>query len=389
MNLHYEFWVDYYNKLLIKKDDAKRLSEQLVGHKWERGNQPIPQQEQSLCFCVGYPGLLVGLGYTHEVKDQKGQISNGFSLDFVTGLPYIPGSEVKGILRSAFLQNRDYALEVLNGVSGGTQLTLDQLAELEQICFGTRHPNDHSGALKDGTSCGKDVFLDAWPIETDKNGRLLGLDNITPHRVKEKEDPENDGLTEPTPITLLKVMPDVVFQFRFVLKDTVLSDGTVVSAKQKLDFYQALLSDLGAGAKTNVGFGVLNAVADVRDAGYLVKQTGSQQVVESKAENSRPQNKVPKQGAASVVVSTVTGKEDIKVGMFLKGTVTGHNKNALAFVELLPNVSGAVHISEVAFHRVENIVEELPVGKTVTVKVIESKIPGKIALSVKQALPAK
>ena len=46
------------------------------------------------------------------------------------------------------------------------------------------------------------------------------------------------------------------------------------------------------------------------------------------------------------------------VGMFLKGTITGYNeKSTLAFVKLLPKVSGAGHISEVAFHEVKNILQ--------------------------------
>ncbi|NLD50275.1 MAG: type III-B CRISPR module RAMP protein Cmr6, partial [Clostridiaceae bacterium] len=97
----------------------------------------------------------------------------------------------------------------------------------------------------------RDVFYDAVIVKAGKENRLLGLENITPHKTSETE---YNGLTEPNPLTLLKVIPNVVFLFRFRLTDKVLNTDT------KLNLFNQILIDMGVGAKTNTGFGVLEEV---------------------------------------------------------------------------------------------------------------------------------
>jgi len=48
-----------------------------------------------------YPGLLIGSGYPHE-SSVIGELKLGFHFDYTTGLPVIPGSSIKGVLRDAF-----------------------------------------------------------------------------------------------------------------------------------------------------------------------------------------------------------------------------------------------------------------------------------------------
>ena len=48
-----------------------------------------------------YPGLLIGSGYNHEIGKMKDELKLGFFFDHTTGLPCIPGSSVKGVLRDA------------------------------------------------------------------------------------------------------------------------------------------------------------------------------------------------------------------------------------------------------------------------------------------------
>ena len=69
-----------------------------------------------------------------------------------------------------------------------------------------------------------------------------------------------------------------------------------------------------------------------------------------------------------------------------EGTVTGLT-NFGAFVKLDNGTTGMVHISEVSSTYIKDIHEKLSEGDTVTVKVIEINEKGKIALSIKQALP--
>ena len=56
-----------------------------------------------------------------------------------------------------------------------------------------------------------------------------------------------------------------------------------------------------------------------------------------------------------------------------------------AFVEILPNRDGLLHISEIAHHRIDKVEDVLKVGDKVRVKVIEINGDGKIRLS-KRAL---
>lgn len=58
-----------------------------------------------------------------------------------------------------------------------------------------------------------------------------------------------------------------------------------------------------------------------------------------------------------------------------------------AFVEIAPNVTGLVHISEVHRDFVENIHAYLTEGQDVTVKILQIKDDGRIDLSIKRADP--
>lgn len=60
-----------------------------------------------------------------------------------------------------------------------------------------------------------------------------------------------------------------------------------------------------------------------------------------------------------------------------------------AFVEILPNVDGLVHISQLAPHRVRAVSDELSEGEEVLVKVLEIDRQGKIRLSRKEAMAAE
>lgn len=75
----------------------------------------------------------------------------------------------------------------------------------------------------------------------------------------------------------------------------------------------------------------------------------------------------------------------IEVGMILEGKVSGITKFG-AFVDLPESKTGMVHISEVAPTYINEISDYVKVGQQVKVKVL-SVNGGKIALSMKQALP--
>ncbi|MEG2053966.1 MAG: S1 RNA-binding domain-containing protein [Oscillospiraceae bacterium] len=76
----------------------------------------------------------------------------------------------------------------------------------------------------------------------------------------------------------------------------------------------------------------------------------------------------------------------LEIGSILEGKVSGIKKFG-AFVDLDGGGTGMVHISEVANGFVENLETVLTLGQCVKVKVISISDEGKVALSIKKALP--
>jgi CRISPR-associated protein Cmr6 len=184
-----------------------------------------------------YPGLVLGTGYSHETGTE-GEFKIGFYFDWTTGLPIIPGSSVKGVLRSAFMQE-GFVAELLR--DKGISLTDAQIAQLETEIFGNRNGGDDF-------SKGRDIFHDA--VITSAPTPFLGDDYITPHINRDK--PEMTPFSNPTPLLFLKVLPSVAFEFRFGFVKSEFLDE-----KQKGDLFKSILQIIGIGAKTNVGYGQL------------------------------------------------------------------------------------------------------------------------------------
>ena len=183
-----------------------------------------------------YPGLMIGTGNPHDLKS-KGSIYSGFSFDYVTGLPYIPGSSVKGVLKSVF-PTKEGAKDDIN------QQKMEYIKSLLKPGLSDKEIYD----LKDNIFEDNDVFLDAYPCPTSKQ-QCLALEFITPH---------SDIIKNPIPINCLKVKPGISFEFGFYLKDCQFSDEVKkVTVKQKIELFKSILTDVGIGAKTNVGFGQL------------------------------------------------------------------------------------------------------------------------------------
>jgi len=230
----------------------------------------IPNSRQFNLF-TNYPGLLIGSGYNHGTNKQ-GEIKLGFLFDHTTGLPYIPGSSVKGLLRSVFpgkdkereqaAQQKDkndladiyknYYKDNLSYIGSlltelNINLTEAQIIQLEYEMFeGIKEVGlEELGKIQTILSKRKtpiskrDVFHDAIIVgPTEKP--FLGGDFITPHK---------DPLKNPIPISFIKVIPNIQFCFQFKL-----SDG-VISASQKEQLFRKIILTIGAGAKTNVGYG--------------------------------------------------------------------------------------------------------------------------------------
>ena len=79
--------------------------------------------------------------------------------------------------------------------------------------------------------------------------------------------------------------------------------------------------------------------------------------------------------------------EEVEPGRIYLGTVR-KIVDFGAFVEILPNVDGLVHISQLAPHRVQSVADEISEGEKILVKVLEIDRQGKIRLSRKEAMAA-
>lgn len=270
-NLHCLFNTEYYNDLDAPQYEAK--NDTFCNQTFKpKDTRPLPFTDedkgyQTIVLCTTYPGLLMGLGYPHGLGTDEGEkneaIKLGFSLDYTTGLPIIPGSTVKGTLRSFF------KLEEAKGfIAEFVGIPKNQVESLEGEIFegldsSTEGCETPESALeptpkpmpKPMPVWKRDVFFDAMPVAADnRKQQLLSLENITPHRKQGNDIPaklSQKGLKDPQPITLLKVKPGVEFVFRFSLKDGL------IGGDKKRELFKEILLINGIGAKTNVGFGSL------------------------------------------------------------------------------------------------------------------------------------
>ena len=215
-----------------------------------------------------YPGMLIGVGIPHAAK-HEGETQLGLSFDHSTGLPYIPGSSVKGVLRSMF-PLQDIALadkcEKKGLIDRANRLRIQADEKREFIAgqipnFKPKMVDDLERSIFIGTEydsekkdyvqiAERDIFFDAFPTAS-KSG-LLGTDFITPHT---KGEFQNPGL-----IHFMRIAPDVTFRFEFRLKDSRRCGQVFCDATSKRELLR-ILKTVGIGAKTNVGYGQLGEVS--------------------------------------------------------------------------------------------------------------------------------
>lgn len=239
-NLNYIFYKKYYEGIEHDENNnaaVRRCNLILMNAKFQ---EEVKFPEEKLCnrsfdLRIKYPGLLIGMGMLHGTGKSDDEIKAGITLDYVTGMPYIPATSVKGILRGAFRGVKTVYVEEKLGLESA------KVKELETKIFGDEA--ESSGGK------GSDTFWDAQIISGNTQGKMLGKDNITPHKRM---------ISDPEPINTIKLLPDVKLRFYFSLAESVLEDGTKITVDQKTDLFKNILMDFGAGAKTNTGYGTLS-----------------------------------------------------------------------------------------------------------------------------------
>lgn len=230
--------------------------------------------KNSFSLTTLYPGLVCGVGYEHELGFTN-EFKLGFLFDHTTGLPYIPGSSVKGVIRHYFGMN-EYMIELLGEMREkiddendwakrfdepkkqkmkdcliATNLKSINWKHLERTIF---EGTVYHGNKEEVNAYSRDMFLDAYISGSDNtNGKILDDDYITSHQ--NTKHPELSPFTNPNPVRFLKVSSAVTFTFQFRLVDTQISNTATFAKEIKLELFRKILLDQGIGAKTNVGYG--------------------------------------------------------------------------------------------------------------------------------------
>lgn len=254
--------------LKFKIDAVQRPSYKVVSHRFQ--------------LVTTYPGLLIGSGYAHGIG-ATGEFKIGFHLDYTTGEPIIPGSSIKGVLRSVFpgfteedkeagfdeakvtgkeklkakLEKARFTWWLLKGENKEklSEGECKQLYELEQVIFIGKNPvwlkasdveRKDKCILEYLDIYHRDIFHEVI-ISAENKGKVFETDFITPH-----ENP----LKNPIPLQFLKVGPGVTFEFRF---DLNAPEVYGFDAEEKEEIFQKILTTIGIGAKTNVGYGQFEA----------------------------------------------------------------------------------------------------------------------------------
>tara|TARA_B100000678_G_C18220110_1_gene506815 strand:- start:8 stop:2143 length:2136 start_codon:yes stop_codon:yes gene_type:complete len=115
----------------------------------------------------------------------------------------------------------------------------------------------------------------------------------------------------------------------------------------------------------------------------IIERTGVKIDVEDDGQiNVASSDETAAQKAINIIQELTASPElnKIYVGKIVRITDFG------AFVEIMPNVDGLLHISEIALHRVKDVRDELKDGERVRVKVINVDPSGKVRLSRKALL---
>lgn len=190
--------------------------------------------------------FITGLGSGHPTE-------TGMILDRNLGVPYIPSSSIKGVLRLA------YAVNIADGRSEVPD------SELEKYFGSTDTNKSRRGQL---------MFLDAYP----RGNVELKLDIMNPHFGKyydgtNKQPVETES---PVPIKFLTVKQGTEFVFNCAylpLDEKDRSDEKVKDDVEKM--FATAFSKLGFGGKTSIGYGRFERVENQKSGATVSSSNGS------------------------------------------------------------------------------------------------------------------
>lgn len=225
------------------------------------------QQGQAKIYSLNNSHLITGMGNQHIVE-------NGFLWHYTLGVPYLSGSQLKGLLRSTIEQYLD--------------INADEKAQLLRQWFGSDHKDTKKQTL--ANRCGELIFFDALPISPP----ALTVDIMTPHmgkwyaegnNIESIDDAERlpADWHDPTPIPFLAVK-----NASFLISISKRA-GSDINLDQVWTLFDSALSELGVGAKTRTGYGYLRYEESKTQERYkdYIKKKDEQQKEAEKIEIER------------------------------------------------------------------------------------------------------
>ncbi|WP_290680800.1 type III-B CRISPR module RAMP protein Cmr6 [Halothiobacillus sp. 15-55-196] len=262
----------YENKVSALKDAqalnaADKEIMQSLKTRQEAGFASVLPHEGIRLEAIATAPFTTGLGNEHPLE-------NGFAFLNPYGLPYLPGSGVKGVLRQA-------ARELASGewgdshgwsVNKNIELRIGKttiLLSLIDALFGLESQDGEKEHLRGA--------LTFWDVIPQIAGNSLAVEIMTPHQSHyyqqksdrksgDSETPHDSG--SPTPLNFLTVPPGSGFSF-FVTCDTTLLTRHaphLVAGEHWRTLLQAAFEHafewLGFGAKTAVGYGAMGRDKD-------------------------------------------------------------------------------------------------------------------------------
>lgn len=247
--------IKYENKVSALTE-AKRLTDtdkkamQGLFRRQQQVFDTVAASEAMLCLDVHATApFTTGLGNEHPLE-------NGFAFLNPYGLPYLPGSGVKGVLRQA-------ARELVSGDWGNAQGWDDNAIT---CLFGRESSNGDTDHLRGA--------LSFWDVIPQIKGDSLMVEIMTPHQshyYQQKRDRKTGDSTnphdsgQPTPISFLTVPPGSGFTFHVVCDLAHLNrlaPALVQEARWKsllTTAFEHAFEWLGFGAKTAVGYGAMES----------------------------------------------------------------------------------------------------------------------------------
>lgn len=273
------FYKDYYNNINFEYvlDDSKvgtqdkqitEINDRIKESELIKIPVPVDYSDYFLCFNekVLYPGLITGVGIIHDSKKLAGGYNMGMHFDYTFGMPIVYGSSIKGVLRDYFkrsciskkLQDGTEIISYDDDLFTSISKRNINISELFEDIFNGKKLEKQSNGKSiyvNKSIYKRDIFFDAVIVNPFKDkfnkSHIVDDDAITPHK--------NGPLKNPIPITMLKIAPGCILEFRFHLNDFISNNDIKFTAKEKLELFKNILEKVGIGAKTNVGYGQLTS----------------------------------------------------------------------------------------------------------------------------------